>query len=85
MRGAGLKWREVEKYLSKKQCQRCGLKYSKDAPKCIHCGNLNDAQLAALKQKLFEQDKSHAKIGRKLLIAALFVGLFVLAFLLALN
>lgn len=85
MRGVGLKWREVDKYLNKKRCQRCGLKYSKGAPECIHCGHLDDTQLAESKQRLFEQDKSHAKIGRTLLIAAISVGLFVVTFLLALN
>lgn len=65
-----------------KPCKRCGLHYDQREPTCPHCGELDDAALAAmLAEKAHEREGNAAMGWIFLLIAAVLGGLVLLGIL----
>ena len=58
---------------SNQQCKRCGLLYPKDEEECIHCGNLDEAQLHALKQQILNSEETNSSIGKVFFILTIVV------------
>ncbi len=61
--GLGMKIDDHRSHGSDQQCERCGLLYPKDEKQCIHCGNLDDAQLHEFRQKLQNDEESTRSLG----------------------
>lgn len=61
-----------------KRCERCGLRYPADAPRCTYCGDLPDVEIEALKLRVSEAHAGNARLGRWLLIAAAVLVLLLL-------
>ena len=61
-------------------CPRCGLHRPASAPACPHCADLSDMELVRLRERLHEEQRSSANLGKLFLyVAALILaGLFVL-------
>ncbi|MEA5446424.1 hypothetical protein VCB98_11395 [Gammaproteobacteria bacterium AB-CW1] len=63
------------------RCDRCGLQTPKKKSQCQHCHGLDEAGLAALKQRYEEKHITNARIGRVFLIlSVLMIALMIIAF-----
>ena len=71
--GLGMKIDDHRSHKSNQQCKRCGLLYPKDEEECMHCGNLDEAQLHELKQKLLNNEESTRSLGGIFFILSLVV------------
>ena len=61
-----------------KQCERCGLRYPEEEKICTHCGNLNESELLALKERIENERKAHRYLGKKFITAALVIFIILL-------
>ncbi len=64
-----------------KKCERCGLRYVEPSPdKCPHCGDLCEARLHQLLDKVQREAKASKSLGKYFLFAAILTAvLLVLA------
>lgn len=64
-----------------RKCGRCGLRYPEREPACIHCANLSDREVEALKQEIREQHASNTNLGKLFyyICALLVIGIIILA------
>lgn len=75
--GLGMKIDDHRSHGSDQQCERCGLLYPKDEKECIHCGNLDEAQLHELKQKRLNDEESTRGLGGIFFLLSLVVVLIL--------
>lgn len=61
-----------------KRCNRCELYTPKSLDKCIHCSELNEAQLLQLKAQHQESLHGNAIFGRYLIFGAIVIALLLL-------
>jgi hypothetical protein len=60
------------------QCERCELRYPKAEKRCPHCADLNEKQLAMLREKYKREHTGNARLGHWFLLAALGLGILLL-------
>lgn len=65
--------------LRSRRCQRCGLLYPRKAEACTHCAELDDAAVAALRERVAEEHAGGAELGRLLAVAAAVIAGLVVA------
>ena len=63
-----------------RKCKRCGLRYPAKADHCVHCHELNDAAVEALKQRHLEQQAGHRNLGQLFLYIAIIVMIGMIIF-----
>lgn len=64
-----------------RKCERCGLRSPVRKPACIHCANLSDREVEALKQGIREQHASNTNLGKLFyyICILLVIGIIILA------
>lgn len=82
MWGPGLVWARIRKAKPQTRCQRCGLSHDRSLDHCPHCGDLDERQLLALRERIETQREAGRNLGGLFLIIALALGLFSLLLLL---
>jgi len=66
------------KKLKQKRCDRCNLYYDAELDQCIHCSELDDAQLLAFKVQHQNDLRSNSILGNYLLVSAIIIALILL-------
>ena len=75
---------QVPIHVRKRQtCQRCGLNYDIDEPSCVHCAELSDTEVEALKERYREEQEGNHQLGLILICLAGFVTVVMVLALLA--
>ena len=62
-----------------RKCERCGLRYAFDSESCPHCSELTDEEVALLKKKIVRQQRWNSRLGKRMLLAAAVIFMFILA------
>ena len=52
------------------KCERCGLRYPRKAPACVHCTGLTDREVALLRARHEHERLGGANLGRLFLYVA---------------
>ena len=73
----GLGARAALKQKPTKPCNRCGLRYEEDADKCVHCGDISDANLSDFKEGIEAQKDAEANLGSIFLVITLALGILL--------
>ena len=60
-----------------KPCPRCGLRYPQQEPECAHCGHLDEAGLAQLRENIEKEYQGRKALGQWFLMAAIGVLLLM--------
>ncbi|XQW85669.1 hypothetical protein ACOYR1_02735 [Thalassotalea piscium] len=74
--GMSAAWRA--KQPKQKRCDRCELYTPEAQDKCIHCSELNESQLAQLKEQHQETLQGNSTFGKYLLFGSVIIGLLLL-------
>ncbi|GAB4192114.1 MAG: hypothetical protein Tsb002_21520 [Wenzhouxiangellaceae bacterium] len=74
---------QVPIHVRKRQtCKRCGLNYDIDEPSCVHCAELSDIEVAALKERYRQERVGNHQLGMILFyLAGAVAVVMLLAFL----
>jgi hypothetical protein len=80
--GLGMTLAHLRKRRPTRKCERCGLRYTIDKDQCPHCGDLTEAQLVALQQRIAQHHQANRRLGLLFLLGAMVImALTLLAFL----
>ena len=74
--GMSAAWRA--KQPKQKRCDRCELYSPESLDKCVHCSELNESELAQLKEQHQETLEGNSSFGKYLLFGAAMIGLLLL-------
>lgn len=74
--GMSSAWRS--KQPKQKRCDRCNLYYPEALETCLHCSDLNSAQLTQLKANHQKYLEHNSNLGKYLFIIAAIIGVFLL-------
>jgi hypothetical protein len=62
------------------KCARCGLRYPVKDAQCPHCAQLSDREVERLRQRIADEHRGNANLGRLFLYIAVLLLLAILLF-----
>ena len=62
----------------RRKCERCGLYYREDLPKCRWCGDLDENGLARLQEQIEAAHQSNRSLGQLFFVLAAIVAILML-------